>query len=86
MDGPDMLADRVAELARSHAALDFHDAYYAALSRLTLADVNAAAVTFVDADHLTIAVAGPRALLEPTLRAAGLAPVVIVDANGTAPP
>jgi zinc protease len=81
MDGPDMLADRVADVVRDRAPLDCYDAYYAAVSRLTLDQVNAAAAKFIDVDHLAIAIVGPRATLEPLLRAARLAPVEIVDVS-----
>jgi zinc protease len=49
---------------------------------VTGSDVTAAASKYIDTDHLIIVVTGDRATLEPALRAANLAPVIVVDANG----
>jgi hypothetical protein len=53
---------------------------------LTTADVAAAAKRFVDASHTIIVVVGDRSVIEAPLRAANIAPVVIVDENGKVVP
>ena len=49
---------------------------------MTAADVAQAAKRHVDPDHLAIVVIGDRRLIEPALRAANIAPIVLVDENG----
>jgi zinc protease len=81
-DGADALSARVAEIVRDTLPLDYWDRYVAAISELTVNDVAAAAERVLDMDHLVIVVAGDRKLIEPALRAANIAPVVVVDAAG----
>jgi zinc protease len=81
-EGPDSVATRIAELVRDNVPLDYWDRYVQVVSTLTPRDVAAAATKYVDVDHLIIVVSGDRKVLEPALRAANVAPVVIVDANG----
>jgi hypothetical protein len=52
------------------------------MASVTAPDVASAASKYVDLDHLIIVVTGERAVIEPALRAANIAPVLIVDANG----
>jgi hypothetical protein len=52
------------------------------MSSVTAADVTAAANHYIDLDHLVIVVTGDRTVLEPALKAAKIAPVVLVDALG----
>lgn len=82
VDGPDSLAARVAEIARDRLPLDYFNRYDAAMLGVTQTDVTAAAAKYFDASHLTIVVSGPRAVIEPALRAANVAPVVVVDDAG----
>ena len=82
IDGADSLSARLAETVRDTLPLDYWDLYAARVSALTLPDVAAAAERILDMDHLIIVVAGDRRVIEPTLRAANVAPVVLVDANG----
>ena len=85
IDGADSLSARLAEIVRDTLPLDYWDRYAARVSALTLPDVSAAAERILDMDHLVIVVAGDRKVIEPTLRAANIAPVVLVDANGRPP-
>jgi len=82
IDGPDSLAARVAELVRDRLPLDYFDQYAARMSNVAAPDVAAAASKYIDLDHLIIVVTGDRATIEPALRAANIAPVVVVDPNG----
>lgn len=86
IDGPDLIADRVAELARTGAAADYYDTYYREVTQQSENAVDSVATKFIDVDHLTIVVAGRRAALEPTLRAANIAPIVVVNADGSRAP
>jgi zinc protease len=82
IDGPDSLAARIAEMVRDNVPFDFYDRYANGMASVTPRDVAAAASKYVDLDHLIIVVSGERSSIEPALRAANIAPVVIVDANG----
>jgi zinc protease len=81
-DGPDSVATRMAESLRDNLPPDFLGRYAAGIARLTPADIAAAASKYIDVDHLVIVVTGDRKVLEPALRAANIAPIVVVDANG----
>lgn len=82
MDGADALSARLAELVRDDLPLDYWDRYATAVAAQTVDDVTRAAARVIDMDHLVIVVAGDRKVIEPALRAANIAPVAIVDANG----
>ena len=82
IDGSDLVASRVVELVRDTLRLDYFDRYAARASSVTAADLTAAATRVIDMDHLVVVVAGDRKVIEPALRAANLAPVVIVDSSG----
>jgi zinc protease len=81
-DGPDSVATRMAEALRDNLAPDFLGQYAAAVAKVTQADIAAAAAKYIDVDHLVIVVTGDRKVIEPALRAANVAPVILVDANG----
>ena len=82
IDGADAVSARLAEIVRDTLPLDYWDRYAAEVSALTVNDLTAAAARVLDMDHLVIVVAGDRKVIEPALRAANIAPVVVVDANG----
>jgi zinc protease len=82
IDGQDSLAARMVEMVRDTLPLDYFDQYAAHASSITAGELTAAAARIVDMEHLIIVVAGDRKIIEPALRAANLAPLVIVDANG----
>ncbi|MGE5090732.1 MAG: M16 family metallopeptidase [Bacillota bacterium] len=54
----------------------------AAIQHLTAADVQRAARTYLDPDHLTIVVVGDIATIRPGIEALGLGPVEVRDYNG----
>ena len=81
MDGADSLSARAAEIRRDDLPFDYWDRYAAHVSASTLKQVAAAAARVLDMDHLVIVVAGDRKVIEPALRAANIAPVVLVDAG-----
>jgi hypothetical protein len=56
------------------------------MSNATTADVVAAAARHINPSTTTIVVVGDRKVIEPSLRAANLAPIVIVDENGNRVP
>jgi len=82
IDGPDSVAARVVEMVRDRLPLDFFDRYATGMTSVAASDVAAAASKYIDVDHLIIVVTGDRATIEPVLRAANIAPVVVVDPNG----
>lgn len=81
-DGPDPVAARIAEALRDNLPPDFLGLYAAGVTKVTTGDLAAAATKYIDVDHLVIVVTGDRKVLEPALRAANIAPIVVVDANG----
>jgi predicted Zn-dependent peptidase len=81
----DLLANRVMSMLQSNVPLDFYATYGTRIAAVTSADVSAAAGKYLDASRLVIVVAGDRKTLEPALRAANLAPIVIVDEAGMSP-
>lgn len=82
IDGPDLVAARLVEVFRDSLPLDYFDRYAARASSVTAADLTATAARVIDMEHLVVVVAGDRKVIEPALRAANLAPVVIVDSSG----
>jgi zinc protease len=82
IDGADSLAARIADMVRDDVPLDFFDRYAGGMSNVSASDVTAAASKYIDLDHLIIVVTGDRSVIEPALRAANIASVVLVDANG----
>jgi zinc protease len=82
IDGPDSIAARVVEMIRDRLPLDYFDEYATRMASVAPLDVARAASEYIDLDHLIIVVTGDRAMIEPALRAANIAPVVVVDANG----
>lgn len=82
VDGPDSIATRLVEISRDHLPLDHYERYVRQVSGVTSADVAAAASRYLDPDRMIIVVTGDRTVLEPSLRAAKLGPVFVVDALG----
>ena len=78
----DGVADRLVYLRRNGLPLDYYDHYTAAIDQVTPDDVLAAARRYIDPDHLVIVVVADRKTVEPLLRAANIAPVVVVDDDG----
>ena len=78
----DLVANRVMSMLQAGTPLDFYNSYVRRIEAVTSSDVSAAAATYIDMSHLVIVVAGDRATLEPLLRAANIAPLVIVENAG----
>lgn len=78
----DRVANRLVDLVARGLPLDYYDHYTAAIDAVTPADVTAAARRYIDPEHLVIVVVADRKTVEPQLRAANLAPIVVVDENG----
>ncbi|HEY4306868.1 MAG TPA: pitrilysin family protein [Gemmatimonadaceae bacterium] len=81
-DGSEAVAMRIGEARRANLPPDFLGLYAAGVTKVTRADIAAAAMKYIDVDHLVIVVTGDRKTIEATLRATNLAPIVVVDANG----
>lgn len=86
IDGPDSIAARLVEIARDGLSADYFDRYANGMSSLTVAEAAEAGARCVDLDHLVIVVTGDRRVLEPVLRAANLAPVLVVNGVRGSPP
>lgn len=69
----------VADLLRQGLPLDYWDQFTGNIAKVSAADVTAAAQKYLDPDHMAIVVVGDRKQIEEGLRAAHVAPVVIVD-------
>lgn len=78
----DRVADRLVYLRHNGWPLEYYDDYAAKINQVTPDDVVAAARRYIDPDHLVIVVVADRKTVEPQLRAANIAPVVVVDDDG----
>ncbi len=78
----DRIAERLVYLRQQELPLDYYDHYTAASDAVTPADVTGAARRYINPEHLVIVVVADRKTVEPQLRAANVAPVVVVDENG----
>jgi zinc protease len=76
------VADRITYMVQNAESLDYYERYGAEIGAVTSAAVLAAAQRAVDTRKLVIVVAGDRKVIETGLRAANIAPVVVVDENG----
>lgn len=81
-DGPDSVATRIVDALRDDLPPNYLAQYAAGVGAVTVPAVAAAAQKYIDLDHLVIVVTGDRKVLEPVLRAANIAPVVVVDSAG----
>jgi zinc protease len=61
---------------------DYYQNYAKAVRAVTKEDVLRVAKKYVDLDHLNIVIVGDRASIEAPLKATGIAPVVLLDAEG----
>ena len=78
----DLIANRVTSMLQSDTPLDFYNSYGRRIEAVTSADIGAVAAKYLDPSHLVIVVAGDRTVVEPLLRAANIAPIVVVDDAG----
>jgi predicted Zn-dependent peptidase len=77
------VAQEVANLLQSGVPVDFWNGYAQNIGRLSGADLSAAATKYLDPQQSVIVVVGDRRVIESKLRALNLAPVVVVDENGS---
>jgi len=77
------VATQVADLLANGLPTDFYNGYAQNILRLSGADLAAAATKYLDPQQSVIVVVGDRSVVEPRLRALNVAPVVVVDENGT---
>jgi predicted Zn-dependent peptidase len=82
MESNDQVADAVANLLRNNLPADYYQQYVRRVAAITGADVATVATKYVDPENTAIVIVGDRKVIEPGLRAANVAPVVIVDENG----
>ena len=78
----DEMANRLNVVANGDFPATFYNDYIAGVGRVTTADLARVAKLYIDPSHTTIVVVGDRKVIEPPLRAANIAPIVIVDDNG----
>ncbi|MEO7083973.1 MAG: pitrilysin family protein [Gemmatimonadaceae bacterium] len=76
------IADRVVFLIQNGLPLDYFDTYVGRVGSVTASEVLSAARRAVDVRKLVIVISGDRKAIEPGLKAANLAPVIVVDDNG----
>ena len=78
----DLIANRVTSMLQSGTPLDFYNSYGSRIEAVTSTEISAAAAKYLDPPRLVIVVAGDRKVVEPLLRAANIAPNVVVDDAG----
>jgi zinc protease len=76
------LAGSITTLLVQGLPADYYQAYAANVGAVTAADLDRVARRYVDLDRLAIVIVGDRASVEAALAATGVAPIVVVDADG----
>jgi predicted Zn-dependent peptidase len=76
------IAQAAAHLLEERLPFDYYSTLTANYERVTLAETRSALAAHLDPSHLAIVVVGDRKAIEPRLRAAGIAPVVVVGLTG----
>src|SRR6266550_2357418 len=61
---------------------DYYQNYAKAVSAVTKEDLTRVANLYIDLNHLAIVIVGDRSAVEAALRATGIAPITILDADG----
>lgn len=61
---------------------DYYQRFAEQVQRVTAADLDRVARTYLDLDRLAIVIVGDRATIETPLAATGVAPIVVLDADG----
>lgn len=80
-DGAVMEMMRELRDVRDSLPLDYYDAITARYQGVAAADVQRAARRDIHPHHMVIVAVGDRQVIEPGLRAANIAPIVVVDAS-----
>ena len=75
----DLVANRLMSMLQTGVPLDFYNSYRDRVLAVKPDAVREAAAKYLDSSHLVIVVAGDRKTIEPLLRAANIAPIVLVD-------
>lgn len=75
----DLIANRLMSMLQTGLPLDFYNSYSRRIEAVTPDDVRSVAAKYLDSSQLVIVVAGDRKTVEPLLRAANIAPIVVVD-------
>jgi zinc protease len=78
----DGVANRITSKLKLGVPIDSDDEYVKRVSKVKPADVVRVARQYVDPLRMVIVISGDRKTLEPLLRAANIAPLVVVDENG----
>ena len=76
----------VAGILRDNLPANYYEQLSANMAKVTVADATAAARKHLDPEHMAIVIVGDRAKIEAALKAANIAPVVVVDINGKPKP
>jgi zinc protease len=82
LESNDQVAGAVTTILQSNLPPDYYQQYVRRVSAITAADIAAAAAKYIDPDNTVIVIVGDRKVIEAGLRAANVAPIVIVDENG----
>jgi predicted Zn-dependent peptidase len=78
------IAGAAQHLLEERLPFDYYSTLTANYEGVTLGQTQAALTAHLDPAHLAVVVVGDRKVIEPGLRAAGIAPVVVVGLNGQA--
>ena len=76
------IAGGIATIITDRLPLDYYSTVAARVGAVTIDDAMAAGRRYLQPDRMAIVIVGDRRTIEPRLRAAGIAPVVIVDDQG----
>ena len=86
LESNDQVADAVSNIIRNNLPRDYYQRYVQRVSAISGSDIASVATKYVDPENVAIVIVGDRKVIEPGLRAANVAPIVIVDENGKAMP
>ena len=86
MESNNQVADAVSNIIRNNLPSDYYHRYVPRASAISGSDIASLATKYVDPENVAIVIVGDRKIIEPRLRAATIAPIVIVDENGKVMP
>jgi zinc protease len=82
LESNDQVANAVITMLQNNLPADYYAQYVRRVSGITAAEVASVASKYIDPESTTIVIVGDRKVIEPGLRAANVAPIVIVDESG----
>lgn len=82
LETPDGIASELLSSVENHEPIDEPQRYIDAATSMTTAELNRVAHQYLEVNHLAILVAGDRKTVEPLLRSAHIAPIVVIDESG----